>query len=55
MLIYTYNFIGRMDSGHQLLNCKLGLGGLTVERSFFPENQRNNQERSHRSEKKTNA
>ena len=52
MLIYTYNFIGRMDSGHQLLNCKLGLGALTVERSFFPENERNNQERSHRSEKK---
>ena len=26
-----------------------------MERSFFPENERNDQERSHRSEKKTNA
>ena len=33
----------------------VGLGALTVERSFFPENERNDQERSHRSEKKTNA
>ena len=32
-----------------------GMGALTVERSFFAENERNDQERSHRSEKKTNA
>ena len=31
---------------------KVGLGALTVERSFFHENERNDQERSHRSEKK---
>ena len=31
---------------------RLGLGALTVERSFFAENERNDQERSHRSEKK---
>ena len=31
---------------------RIGLGALTVERSFFPENERNDQERSHRSEKK---
>ena len=30
----------------------LGLGPLTVERSFFAENELNDQERSHRSEKK---
>jgi len=29
----------------------LGLGALTVERSFFPENEQYDQERSHRSEK----
>ena len=29
----------------------LGLGAFLVERSFFPENERNDQERSHRSEK----
>ena len=29
----------------------LGLGAFLVERSFFPENKRNDQERSHRSEK----
>ena len=29
----------------------IGLGALTVERSFFAENKRNDQERSHRSEK----
>ena len=33
----------------------LGLGAFLVERSFFPENERNDQERPHRSEKKTNA
>ena len=30
----------------------LGLGAFLVERSFFPENERNDQERYHRSEKK---
>ena len=30
----------------------LGLGAFLVERSFFPENERNDQERSHHSEKK---
>ena len=35
--------------------CVLGLGAFLVERSFFPENERNDQERPHRSEKKTNA
>ena len=30
---------------------QLGLGALTVERSFFPETERNDQERSHRSDK----
>ena len=29
----------------------VGLGGFLVERSFFAENERNDQERSHRSEK----
>ena len=29
----------------------LGLGAFLVERSFFPENERNDQERYHRSEK----
>ena len=29
----------------------IGLGALTVERSFFPENERNDQERSHRFKK----
>ena len=33
----------------------VGLGAFLVERSFFPENERNDQERPHRSEKKTNA
>ena len=33
----------------------LGPGAFLVERSFFPENEWNDQERSHRSEKKTNA
>ena len=33
----------------------LGLGAFLVEQSFFPENERNDQERPHRSEKKTNA
>ena len=33
----------------------LGLGAFLVERSFFPENERNNQERSHRSEKKEHS
>ena len=33
------------------LKCILGLGAFLVERSFFPENERNDQERSHRSEK----
>ena len=31
---------------------KVGLGALTVEQSFFHENERNDQERSHRSKKK---
>ena len=41
----------------RLINCsrtslsELGLGGLKVERSFFAKNERNDQERSHRSEK----
>ena len=30
----------------------VGLGAFLVEQSFFPENERNDQERSHRSEKK---
>ena len=30
---------------------EVGLGAFLVERSFFPENERNDQERSHRSEK----
>ena len=30
----------------------IGLGAFLVERSFFPENERNDQERPHRSEKK---
>ena len=33
----------------------LGLGAFLVERSFFPENERNDQERSHRFEKITNT
>ena len=35
--------------------CGLGLGAFLVERSFFPKNERNDQERSHHFEKKTNA
>ena len=34
---------------------QLGLGPFLVEGSFFPENEQNDQERYHRSEKKTNA
>ena len=34
-----------------LKQLQLGLGAFLVERSFFPENERNNQERSRRSEK----
>ena len=30
---------------------QLGLGAFMVERSFFPENKRNDQERSHSSKK----
>ena len=33
----------------------VGLGAFQVERSFFPENERNDQERSHRSKKKRKA
>ena len=56
-ILYQDNYI----SSRNLINiptlrfsdcCPLGLGALTVERSFFPENERNDQERSHRSEKK---
>ena len=36
-------------------NLKLGLGVVPGEQSFFHENERNDQERSHRSEKRTNA
>ena len=39
---------------YRVLN-NLGLGAFLVEQSFFPENERNDQERPHRSEKKTNA
>ena len=31
---------------------EFGLGALTVERSFFPKNERNDQEQSHHFEKK---
>ena len=34
-------------------NWTVGLGAFLVERSFFPKNERNDQEQSHRSEKKT--
>ena len=34
-----------------MVELQVGLGALTVERSFFAENERNDQERSHRSEK----
>ena len=35
-----------------IMNPRVGLGAFMVERSFFPENERNDQERPHRSEKK---
>ena len=43
------------NSETEVLYFKVGLGAFLVERSFFPENERNDQERPHRSEKKTNA
>jgi len=45
-----YHFIIQFSSGYLLY--ELGLGAFLVERSFFPENERNDQERSHRSGKK---
>jgi len=33
----------------------LGLGTFLVERSFFPENERNDQEQSHHSDKKNDG
>ena len=58
------SFCGRIQGASQLLilmnlqNIKVlsvvGLGAFLVERSLFPENERYDQERSHRS-KKTNA
>ena len=41
----------RVTLNSALVPLELGLGALTVERSFFAENERNDQERSHRSEK----
>ena len=47
----------KLDQDHRLINntdrtLDVGLGALTVELSFFAENERNDQERSHRSDKK---
>ena len=36
----------------KIFKFRIGLGAFLVERSFFPENERNDQEQSHRSEKK---
>ena len=40
------------QKGEFSISPQVGLGGFLVERSFFPENKRNDQERSHRSKKK---
>ena len=36
----------------KIFKFRIGLGAFLVEQSFFPENERNDQEQSHRSEKK---
>ena len=48
---YAKKFFSSPKTSQQSVR-KLGLGAFLVERSFFPENERNDQvERSHRSEK----
>ena len=39
----------------KIFKFRIGLGAFLVERSFFPENERNDQEQSHQSDKKNDG